>query len=80
MIRPVALLLTACATVGVPVGAQRSQLFDNDWKFFRGDIATTQPAVHCPASAFPSSVGRCEGLKKVVSDLRKLKMHLDVDT
>ncbi len=55
-------LLLACGAAGVD--AQRSQLFDKDWKFFRGDIATTEPAVHCPASTFPSSVGRCNGLKK----------------
>ena len=53
------LLLTAPGAA-----AQRSQLFDKEWKFFRGDLATVAPAVHCPASAFPSAVGRCMGLKQ----------------
>eukprot|EP01052_Picozoa_sp_SAG31_P060747 SAG31_NODE_19893_length_589_cov_0.822449_1_plen_134_part_10 len=56
---PALLLLTSGTAL-----AQRSQLFDKDWKFLRGDIATNSPTVHCPASSFPLSVGRCQGLKR----------------
>jgi hypothetical protein len=59
-------LATLLALASAPsTSAQRSQLFDKDWKFFRGDVDVSSPSVHCPAATFPDTVGRCQGLKKV---------------
>ena len=61
-------LATLLALASAPsTSAQRSQLFDKDWKFFRGDVDVSSPSVHCPAATFPDTVGRCQGLKKVDS-------------
>eukprot|EP00035_Acanthoeca_spectabilis_P026649 m.463609 g.463609 ORF g.463609 m.463609 type:complete len:1116 (-) comp23110_c0_seq1:127-3474(-) len=43
----------------------RDALFDDGWRFYRGDVAEV-PAP-CPASAFPLKVGRCMGLHQTKS-------------
>lgn len=54
--------LAACLLLSAlgAAAADRSSLFDDGWRFYRGDAPASKAS--CPKSLFPAKIGRCYGL------------------